>query len=95
MYNYHKYMHSIDKVEPLPQIFFDKLRESFTAYSICGGMPEPATLMVDFNDMERVDSALQDNYSPPPPPSPPPLFTSSLLMVRAAFFTLAFNSPMR
>ena len=56
----HEYMHSIDKVEPLPQIFFDKLRESFTAYSICGGMPEPATLMVDFNDMERVDSALQD-----------------------------------
>lgn len=56
----YEYMQSIDKIEPLSQIFFDKLREAFTAYSICGGMPEPATLMVDFNDMAKVDAALRD-----------------------------------
>lgn len=56
----YEYMQSIDKVAPLPQIFFDKLREAFTAYSICGGMPEPATLMIDFDEMERVDGALRD-----------------------------------
>lgn len=56
----YEYMQTIDEIAPLPQIFFDKLREIFVAYSICGGMPEPATLMIDFNDMERVDSALQD-----------------------------------
>lgn len=56
----YQYICSIDKLEPLPQIFFDKLREAFVAYSICGGMPEPASLMLDFNDMKRVDSSLQD-----------------------------------
>lgn len=62
----YEYWCSIDKIEPLPQIFFDKLKEVFTAYSICGGMPEPATLMLDFNDMEKVDRALQsilDDYA--------------------------------
>lgn len=56
----HEYMNSIKEIAPIPQIFFDKLREAFIAYSICGGMPEPATLMIDFNDMEKVDSALWD-----------------------------------
>ena len=56
----YQYMCSVKEIAPLPQIFFDKLREAFIAYSICGGMPEPATLMIDFNDMEKVDSALRD-----------------------------------
>lgn len=56
----YEYMNSIKEIAPIPQIFFDKLREAFIAYSICGGMPEPATLMIDFNDMEKVDSALWD-----------------------------------
>lgn len=56
----YEYVCSLETIEPLPQIFFDKLREAFTAYSICGGMPEPAALMIDFNDMERVDASLQD-----------------------------------
>ena len=58
--NMYEYLCFIKEIAPLPQIFFDKLRESFVAYSICGGMPEPATLMIDFNDMEKVDSALRD-----------------------------------
>lgn len=56
----YEYMQSLDKIEPLAQIFFDKLREAFAAYSICGGMPEPASLMADFHDMEKVDAALRD-----------------------------------
>lgn len=56
----YEYMQSLDKIEPLAQVFFDKLREAFTAYSICGGMPEPASLMADFHDMEKVDAALRD-----------------------------------
>ena len=48
-------------------------------------------------DSARKDFSLFMLYSPPltPPPLLPPDFTSSLLMVRAAFFTLAFNSPKR
>ena len=49
----YQYMCSVKEIAPLPQIFFDKLREAFIAYSICGGMPEPASLMVDFNDMKK------------------------------------------
>lgn len=56
----YQYMCSVKEIAPLPQIFFDKLREAFIAYSICGGMPEPASLMVDFNDMQKVDSSLRD-----------------------------------
>lgn len=56
----YEYVQSIDRIEPLPQIFFDKLRETFIAYSICGGMPEPATLMIDFDDLKKVDAALRD-----------------------------------
>lgn len=56
----YEYTQSIQQIEPLPQIFCDKLREAFTAYSICGGMPEAATLMIDTHDVEQVDNCLRD-----------------------------------
>ena len=56
----HEYVQSIRSIEPLPQIFFDKLHEAFISYSICGGMPEAAFLMLDFEDMKKVDTTLRN-----------------------------------
>lgn len=41
----YRYYQSIDKLEPLPQVFFDRLSMAFTAYRISGGMPEAAMKM--------------------------------------------------
>ena len=49
LYSYYK---SIVTVEPLPQIFFDRLSEVFNAYRICGGMPEVASAMLMGNTQE-------------------------------------------
>ena len=48
----HKYYNSINAIEPLPQIFFDRLSEVFNAYRICGGMPEIAVSMLSGNTQE-------------------------------------------
>ena len=48
----HKYYNSINAIEPLPQIFFDRLSEAFNAYRICGGMPEIAVSMLSGNTQE-------------------------------------------
>lgn len=55
----HAYFMSINMPEPLPQLFFDRLNEAFTAYCICGGMPEAATAMLNA-DMKRVEEKLSD-----------------------------------
>lgn len=57
MYEYVKSLHA---TEPLPQIFFDKLNEAFISYSICGGMPEAAMQMLEFENMKEVDAVLEN-----------------------------------
>ena len=54
------YMESINKIEAIPDIFFNKLTEKLKAYYIIGGMPEVVKLWVEKKDMEKVNS-LQDN----------------------------------
>ncbi len=51
------YFASISSLEPLPQIFFDRLMEAFSAYRICGGMPEAAAAMLD-GDMPKAEEKL-------------------------------------
>ncbi len=56
LYRYYK---SIDSIEPLPQVFFDRLSQAFTAYRISGGMPEAAMKMIEV-DMKGVETKLQN-----------------------------------
>ena len=55
----YRYYMSIKAVEPLPEVFFNRLASSFTAYRICGGMPEAATKMLDA-DMTAVEEKLRN-----------------------------------
>ena len=43
----YEYYISIDTIEPIPQVFFDRLSEAFTSYRICGGMPEVTSAMLN------------------------------------------------
>ena len=56
LYRYYK---SINSLEPLPQVFFDRLSQAFTAYRISGGMPEAAMKMVEKN-IKSVENTLQN-----------------------------------
>lgn len=56
LYRYYK---SINSLEPLPQVFFDRLSQAFTAYRISGGMPEAAMKMVEKN-IKGVENTLQN-----------------------------------
>lgn len=55
----YRYYMSIKAVESLPEVFFNRLASSFTAYRICGGMPEAATKMLDA-DMAAVEEKLRN-----------------------------------
>ncbi len=54
----YRYYQSINSLEPLPQVFFDRLSQAFTAYRISGGMPEAAMKMIGM-DLKGVESTLQ------------------------------------
>lgn len=45
----YRFYQSVTVAEPLPEIFFNRLTDAFTAYRICGGMPEAAMKMLDAN----------------------------------------------
>lgn len=54
-----EYMNNIERIENIPDIFFDKLTEKLKAYFIIGGMPEAVNSWVIHKDMERVNK-IQD-----------------------------------
>ncbi|MBO5478693.1 MAG: ATP-binding protein [Clostridia bacterium] len=49
------YMRNIDKIEPIPEIFFKQLEEKLKAYFIIGGMPEAVFSWVNEKDIEQVN----------------------------------------
>lgn len=55
----YRYFISIKAVESMPEVFFNRLASSFTAYRICGGMPEAATKMLNA-DMAAVEEKLRN-----------------------------------
>ena len=55
----YRYLMSIDEIKPLPQVFFDQLMDAFSAYRICGGMPEAASAMLESN-VQRVEEVLSN-----------------------------------
>jgi len=54
------YLEGIDRIEPLPDIFFNQLVEKLKMYFICGGMPEAVVALLEKQDMERTQQVLQN-----------------------------------
>lgn len=54
------YMESINKIESIPDVFFDRLSEKLKAYFIIGGMPEAVNSWVNEKDMQKVNK-IQEN----------------------------------
>jgi predicted AAA+ superfamily ATPase len=54
------YLENIDRIEPLPDIFFHQLVEKLKMYFICGGMPEAVVALLEKQDMERTQQVLQN-----------------------------------
>ena len=55
-----EYMKSIDKIENIPDIFFNMLEEKLKAYFIIGGMPEAVFSWINEKDMEKVNKIQDD-----------------------------------
>lgn len=54
------YLESIEKIENIPEIFYNQLQEKLKAYLIIGGMPEVVNSWIIEKDIERVNS-IQNN----------------------------------
>ena len=55
-----KYMKSIEKIEEIPEIFFNRLEEKLKMYFIIGGMPEAVKMWIEEKDINLVNK-VQDN----------------------------------
>lgn len=61
----HGYLCDLQEIEPLPEVFFNRILSAFRDYLICGGMPRAAQVMVDSHDTEQVGYCQQqiiDDY---------------------------------
>ena len=54
------YLESVDRIEPLPDIFFHQLVEKLKMYFICGGMPEAVVALLEKQDTEKTQQVLQN-----------------------------------
>lgn len=54
------YLESIDKPEPLPDIFFNPLLGKLKKYFISGGMPEAVVSLLEEKDVEKTQQVLQN-----------------------------------
>ncbi len=53
------YLLEIDKIEPIPDIFFNQLQQKFKSYFITGGMPEAAKHFVFDNNIEEAEKSMK------------------------------------
>jgi predicted AAA+ superfamily ATPase len=54
------YVESIDKLEPIPDIFFNPLVDKLKKFFICGGMPEAVVTLLEQQDVEKTQQVLQN-----------------------------------
>ena len=54
------FLDSIDKIEAIPDIFFNQLIEKLKMYYISGGMPESVVAMLENRDIELMQKVLQN-----------------------------------
>ena len=57
--NLYEYLQNIDKIDAIPDIFFNPLTDLLKMYYISGGMPEPIVTLLDDRDVELTQKALQ------------------------------------
>lgn len=55
----YSYLEQLDKVEPIPDIFFNPLCEQLKKYFISGGMPEAVVKLLDESDIAGTQDVLQ------------------------------------
>ena len=53
-----EYMNSIDRIEPIPDAFFNPLYEKLKMYYVTGGMPESVLMWTDARDIQNMQYAL-------------------------------------
>ena len=58
--NLYEYMANIDRIENIPNAFYNPLCEKLKMYFITGGMPEPVKFWTQERDVELVDEGLKD-----------------------------------
>lgn len=56
----HQYLQQLQRIEPLPEVFFNPLKAAFKTYLLCGGLPAVATAYLQYNDLAEVDRLLAD-----------------------------------
>ncbi|SDK82328.1 hypothetical protein SAMN04487898_11267 [Pedobacter sp. ok626] len=54
------YIESIDKLEPIPDIFFNPLVDKLKKFFICGGMPEAVVTLLEQEDIGKTQQVLQN-----------------------------------
>ena len=54
------YLESIDRIEPLPDIFFHPLVDKLKMFFISGGMPEAVVALLEKQNIERTQQVLQN-----------------------------------
>ena len=57
---YSKYMESIERIEPLPDAFFNPLYEKLKMYYVTGGMPESVLMWTQARDVSAMQNTLSD-----------------------------------
>jgi len=58
--NLSEYLSGICVIEPIPDIFFNRLVEYFKMYFISGGMPEAVVALIEKNDLELTQQILKN-----------------------------------
>lgn len=54
------FIRGIERIEPIPDYFFNRISESFRLFMISGGMPEPAREIAESGDLSRVEELLDN-----------------------------------
>lgn len=58
--NLSNYMHTIDRIEPIPEAFFNPLYEKLKMYFVTGGMPESVRSWTQERDVELMQQVLSN-----------------------------------
>jgi predicted AAA+ superfamily ATPase len=58
--NFADYMKSVDRIEPIPEAFFNPLYEKLKMYFVTGGMPESVSSWVQDRDVELMQQVLSN-----------------------------------
>lgn len=56
----HAYLENMDKIEAIPDIFFNPLVEKLKMYYLSGGMPEAVVALIEARDVELTQQALKN-----------------------------------